>query len=218
MNLQWLAETPLFQGTSAGEIQAMLSCLGARQQHFAKGEAIYRADGTVQALGLVLSGSVHIEYHDFWGNRTILGQAGPGEIFAETYACLPEEPLMVDVSAVQDSQVLFLQVGKILRTCPRSCGHHVRLIQNLLAVSARKNLALSRRMLYTAPKTIRGRLLSYLSAQAMQKGPCFSIPFNRQQLADYLGVDRSALSHELGKMQAEGLLRFRKNVFELKES
>ena len=215
MDLTWLSQTPLFQGASGQETREMLACLDARTLTFQKGTQLLHAGDRTRELGLVLAGGVHMEYHDFWGNRSILGQAGPGEIFGETYACLPEEPLLVNVTAVEDTQALFLQVERILKTCPQNCCHHTRLIQNLLAISAGKTLALSQRMLHTAPKTIRGRLLSYLSAQARQKGPCFSIPFDRQQLAAYLGVDRSALSHELSKMQAQGLLSCRKNVFHL---
>ena len=123
---------------------------------------------------------------------------------------------MVDVSAVQDSQVLFLQVGKILRTCPRSCGHHARLIQNLLAVSARKNLALNRKLGYLTLPTTREKALAYLSDESRRQGSgTFSIPFDRQELADYLSVDRSALSAVLGALRREGLISFQKNQFTL---
>ena len=195
----------------------MLACLGAVQRAYQKGAVIYCAGDTVQSMGLILSGSVHIESGDVWGNRSILDQAGPGQVFAETYACLPDEPLMVSVTAAADTQVLFLQTSRVLQTCTSACAHHARLIRNLLAISAQKNLILSRRIFHTSPKTIRGRLLSYLSFQSLRQGSrSFTIPFNRQQLADYLSVDRSALSNELGNMQREGLIAFHKNSFELK--
>ena len=135
-----------------------------------------------------------------------------------SHRCVPGEKLLVDVFAAEVTEVLFLNVGKMLSQCPNSCGHHTQLIRNLLAISAQKNLQLSRRIFNTSSKSIRGRLLSYLSDQAVKnESERFDIPFNRQQLADYLGVDRSALSAELGKMQREGLLEFRKNHFHLYE-
>ena len=125
--------------------------------------------------------------------------------------------MMVNVLAAEGSEILFLNAGKILSSCSHACGHHARLIRNLLAVSARKNLALSRRIFYTSSKTIRGRLLSYLSDQAVKENSCnFSIPFDRQQLADYLGVERSALSNELSKMRGDGLLTVQKKCVSLK--
>lgn len=216
MNYRFLAQTPLFQGTSPQEIEAMLACLGSDVHRYEKGQIIYRAGDVVHALGVVLSGSVLIETDDVWGNTTVLDCAGPGHIFAETYACLPDEPLMVYVKAAEACQILFLNVGRILQICPTSCGHHTTLVRNLLSLSAQKNLNLSRKIFHTAPKTIRGRLLSYLSDQSVRSGSrSFTIPFNRQQLADYLNVDRSALSNELSKMQREGLIRADRNQFVL---
>lgn len=216
MDLEFLSQTALFRGAAPQEVAGMLECLRAERRVYEKDSVIYRAGDTVTALGLVLSGGVNIESGDIWGNRSILGLVGPGQVFAETYACLPGEPLMVDAVADRHTEVLFLNTARLLRTCPSACAHHTALIRNLLAVTSQKNLALSRRIFHTSPKTIRGRLLSYLSTQALRKNShCFTIPFDRQQLADYLGVDRSALSAELGKMRAEGLLRFYKNEFEL---
>lgn len=211
-----LTQTPLFAGTQPQEAQAMLRCLGAYTRSYPRGDTIFHVGQTVDALGVVLSGSVTIESTDIWGARSILGRAAAGEIFAETYAAIPSEPLLVDVTAAEDAQVLFLQVAKLLHTCPASCAHHSRLIENLLQISARKNLSLSRRILHTTPKSIRGRVLSYLSEQAALGGsPSFTIPFDRQQLADYLGVDRSALSATLSKLRQEGILTCRKNSFTL---
>ena len=210
-----LANTPLFQGATPQEVEKMLDCLGARRQWFEKGARICCAGDLVTELGMVLSGGALIQSDDFWGNTTVLDRVGPGQIFAETYACAGER-LMVDVVAAEETQVLFLNVERVLSTCPSSCNHHSRLIANLLALSAQKNLALSRKIFYTSSKSIRGRLLAYLSDQARDRGSSsFTIPFDRQQLADYLNVERSALSNELGKMGREGLIRTRKNQFQL---
>lgn len=211
-----LANTALFRGASPQEAEAMLNCLGAAERGYTKGEQIYHSGDYVSDLGMVLSGSVLIQTDDLWGNTTVLDRIGPGQIFAETYACVPGEPLMVDVVAAEGTQVLFLNVERVLRVCSHTCAHHSKLIRNLLLLSAQKNLNLSRKIFYTSSKTIRGRLLSYLSYQARRNGtPSFTIPFNRQQLADYLNVERSALSNELSKMQRDRLLVVEKNHFTL---
>lgn len=211
------ANTALFQGTAEEEAAAMLRCLGSRIQVYDKGETIYHTGAMVESMGLVLSGAVIIESSDLWGNNSILGYVEPGEIFAETYACIPKEPLMVDVVASEKSEILFLNAARLFTTCSTACDYHNRLIQNLVRVFAEKNLNLSRRILHTSSKSIRGRLLSYLSEQAKKHGSHrFSIPYNRQQLADYLSVDRSALSNELSKMQRDGLLSYKRNSFVLK--
>ena len=213
MDYRFLSGLLLFQGLSPDALPDLLTELGAGTRFYPRGEAVLRTGDRTGWLGLVLSGGVNIENHDAWGNRTILDHVAPGQVFAETYACVPGEPLMVDVAAVQDTEVLFLDMGLLLSG---GTPHHGTLLRNLLTITARKNLALSRRIFYTSSKTIRGRLLSYLSDQAvLQNSPSFSIPFDRQQLADYLGVDRSALSNELGKMRREGLLSARKNHFRL---
>ena len=217
MDYQFLSRTALFQGSEPDKVKEMMKCFYAREKHYRKGEIVLYMGDLVKDLGLVLSGSVTIERDDLLGNRSIFGHAGPGQIFAETYACVPGEPLMVNVVADEDTSILFLDIGRVLTTCRPTCTHHSMLIQNLLLASARKNLGLSERIMHTSPKSIRGRLLSYFSAQAARQGSVnFSIPFNRQQLADYLEVDRSALSAELGKMKKEGLLDFWKNQFVLK--
>lgn len=214
MDYNFLAGTLLFHQIRPDEIPAMLDCLGADTKQYEKKEVIFHAGDVISAMGMVLFGSVSIENDDLWGNKSILDQIGPGSVFAETYACIPNEPLMVSAIAAEPSRILFLDVSRLMNTCTNVCGCHSRLIQNLLLVSAQKNLNLSRRMFHMSSKTIRGRLLSYLSFQAARQGShAFSIPFNRQQLADYLGVDRSALSNELGKMQRDGILRTEKNRF-----
>lgn len=218
MDFVQISKTVLFQGTRPEDAEAMLKCLEAREKQFQKDETIYYVGDGVSELGLVLSGSVLIENDDLWGNRSILDRIGPGQIFAETYACVPGEKLLVTVTAAEKTEVLFLNVGKILRVCTNACSFHARLIRNLLTLSARKNLNLSRRIFHTSAKSIRGRLLSYLSWQAVKQGSReFDIPFNRQQLADYLGVDRSAMSAELGKMKREGLIQVDRSHFRMEE-
>ena len=218
MNHFFLSNTGLFHGIREQEIGAMLGCLGSRERRYDKGDIIFRAGEAVTEIGLVLGGSINIVVNFWWGNSNIFGHIGKGDIFAENYAAIPGKELLCDVVAAEDAEVLFLALGKLLTTCENGCPFHRRLIRNLLRVSAQKSLNLSTRMMHIAPKSIRERLLSYLSEQAMEHGAAhFSIPFSRQQLADYLGVDRSALSNELSKMQKDGLIEYKKNEFTLNE-
>ena len=216
MDFAFLAKTPFFRTLRTEEIKSALPCLGAVTSHFEKGSYIHRAGDKVHTVSLILKGCVNIAYDDIWGNRTILGQAHSGEIFAEAYACMDDEPLLISVEVAEDTEVLMMDMHKILTICPSNCSHHHKLVENLLTILARKNLGLSRRMVYTASKSIRGRVLSYLSFLADKQGKKqVSIPFDRQEMADFLGVDRSALSAELSRMQKDGLIAYKKNHFTL---
>lgn len=211
----FLLKTPLFHGICEDELKPLLKSMHYSVRKYEKGEIILHTGDIGRPLGIVLSGKVHIEKCDFWGNKTILDSLGKGQVFAETYACNPDIPLMVSVMARDDCEIMFLEVVSLLadKTYSRS---EQQLLTNLFRVSARKNLILSQRIFHTSPKTIRGRLISYLSAQAtLSDSQYFDIDFDRQQLADYLNVDRSALSAELGKMKREGLIDFQKNSFKL---
>ena len=200
-----ISTLPLFRGIPAGELPALLTQASAQKCAFQKGELLLRRGDVTDRLGLVLEGTVHIIREDFWGNRSIVGLAGPGEIFAESYA-LAGEPLEVSVLADGDGEALFLDAGRLTE----------RLSANLLALLAEKNLTLTGKMRHMAKPTTREKLLSYLSAQAARAGgPEFDIPLDRQQLADYLAVDRSAMSAVLGRLREEGVLEFRKNHFRL---
>ena len=205
-----LLHTALFQGISRQELPALLTQLNARRRQYDKGAVIlHRGDQTAR-LGLVLSGTVHMVKEDFWGARTIVGLARPGEVFAESYACLQGAVLEVSVLAAADTEILFLDAAPALD----GGAGGAQFSRNLLAMLAGRNLTLTRKIGHMARRSIRDKLLSYLSAQAIQAGgPEFDIPLDRQQLADYLAVDRSALSTALGKLRGEGVLTFRKNHF-----
>jgi hypothetical protein len=217
MDGELIVNSKLFRGIAPEEAASMLHCLQAVERRYPKGALICRQGEPVPAAGLLLSGEVHIVQSDLWGNQSMFSRIGPGELFSEAYAALPGAVSLVNAVAAQESRVLLLSVARILHTCPSACAFHARLIRNLLACAAEKNLHLAEKITHTAPKTIRGRVLSYLSAEAIRQGKhSFRIPFSRQQLADYLGVERSALSAELGKMQRDGLIEFRKDAFTLK--
>lgn len=214
---EFLATTQLFRGSSPQEIEAMLGCLAARERRYKAGTRIHRMGDVIATAGVVLEGSVRIESVDRWGNVSVLGVKKVGEMFGEAYAAVPNEPLMVDVIAAEDTAVLFLNLAKMLTTCTHACPHHARVSASVAAIIARQSLSLSRRILHVAPKTTRGKVLAYLSDVAERTGENeFDIPFDRQQLADYLGVDRSALSAELSRMQKAGLIETRRSHFVLK--
>lgn len=214
--MDFISKTPLFQGCTEEDILNMAKHLDFRTDRYKKGDTILRAGSIVTDIGLVLSGSVRIEYTDLWGNKSILGITHAGGVFAESYACIPDEPMMVDAVANEDCSILSISVPRLFAPCP-VCGSQNRLIQNLVMITAEKNLQLSRRSMHTSPKTIRERLFSYFSQQVSAQGSNkIAIPFDRQQLADYLNLDRSALSKELGKMRNDGLIEFNKNFFVIK--
>ena len=215
--LSVLRTSGIFSGISEEETEKMLHCLEVRPETFQKDEYILRAGDRVEAFGVVITGKVLIIQEDFWGNRNILAAVGAGHCFAETFACSPGAVLNVSVIAETNVQVLFLNVKRILTTCPSTCSHHNRMIRNLLSELAEKNLRLNEKITHLGQRSRRAKILSYLSAEAQRHGSAeFDIAFSRQQLADYLSVDRSGLSMELSRMQEEGLLEYRKNHFVLK--
>ena len=215
--LSVLRTSGIFSGISEEETEKMLHCLEVRPETFQKDEYILLAGDRVEAFGLVITGKVLIIQEDFWGYRNILAAVGAGHCFAETFACSPGAVLNVSVMAQTNVQVLFLNVKRILTTCPSTCSHHSRMIRNLLSELAQKNLRLNENITQLGQRSRRAKILSYLSAEAQRHGSAeFDIAFSRQQLADYLSVDRSGLSLELSRMQEEGLLEYRKNHFVLK--
>ena len=205
-----MTSSPLFRDIAPADLASLLDCLDARERAYEKGAWLLRRGERTDRLGLVLSGTVHILREDFWGSRSIVGLAGPGEIFAESYA-LAGEPLEVSVLAASDARVLVLRV----ETALTGCG---QLTRNLTALLAEKNLTLTRKMRHMARRTTREKLLSYLSAQALRSGgPEFDIPMDRQQLAEYLAVDRSAVAAALGELRDEGVREFRNIHFRVLE-
>lgn len=217
--LHLLKNTKLFEGISEIEIESMLRCLSADKQCFQKGDYIFHRGDRITHVAMLLDGCIHIEKEDYWGNLSILSEISAGEIFGEVYACLGNDTILNNAVAMRQSTVLFLDIQRILTMCPSTCRFHGQLIQNLLSVIASKNKSLTQKLEHMSQRTTREKLLSYLSEQSLRAGcPSFDISFNRQQLADYLAVDRSAMSNELCKMRDEGILSFHKNHFELYQS
>lgn len=219
MDTRQLQQSMLFRGMIELEITKALQVLEAHEKSFQKGETLLIAGTITERMGLVLEGSVTIESNDAWGNRTIISHVGQGQVFAETYALLENEPMLVDVTASEDCRVLCLRSGRIQSLKNSLEPWTLKYITNLLTISMHKNLILSGRSFHTAPKTIRGRVMAYLNSVSLQKHSReFDIPFDRQQLADYLNLERSALSKELGKMQKDKLIFCKKNHFLIRQT
>ena len=211
-----LKRTKLFSGVGEEDIASLLSCLGARKKEYKKGEYILREGEHISDIFILVEGKIHIQKDDYWGNRSILSVISVGEMFGEGYAAPESGALLNDVVAVEDSSVIFFDVKRILRTCSSACRFHNMIVQNMFFAISDKNRKLVQKLGHMSGRTTRAKLISYLSEEAKRQGSStFSVPFNRQQLADYLCVDRSAMSNELCKMRDEGMIKFEKSRFEL---
>ncbi len=215
-SLPVLAQSLLFEGVSLSDLPRLIKCLGPKEVTYPKDYTIIEEGDLLDELALILEGSVSIVRHDFWGNRTLVAKLGAGDIFAETVACTAEKSV-ASVITEEKTVVLFLGVQKIITTCSTSCLFHHAIIENMIKLLAHKNLALMQKMNHITKRNTREKLLSFLSEQALDRGTQeFTIPFDRQQLADFLCVDRSAMSSELSKMKSDGLIEYDKSTFRLK--
>ncbi len=215
-DLQLLSRIPLFRGIRTENLPEMLRCLNARTAAYGKQDIVLLAGQPAESVGIVLSGQVQVVREDFAGNRNILAEIPPGSLFAESYSCVRAGSLPVTVISTAESGVLWIDYRRIVTTCSRACRFHTKLIENTLEILASKNILLSRKIEHISKRTTREKLTAYLYDQAALHGASeFDIPFNRQELADYLCVDRSAMSNELCKMQREGRLRFHRSHFVL---
>ncbi|RKI29535.1 Crp/Fnr family transcriptional regulator [bacterium 1xD8-6] len=211
-----LKKTKLFAGIANDEIASMLLCLDAQVHHYKKGEYVLREGEHLSNIMILVGGRLHIQKDDYWGNRSILEQISMGEMFGEAYIAPESEPLLNDVVAAEDSVVMFFNAKQIITTCSSACRFHTMVVQNLFFSISEKNRKVVRKLSHMSKRSIREKLISYLSEEATrQNSSSFAIPFNRQQLADFLFVDRSAMSNELSKMRKEGLLEFERNCFKL---
>lgn len=216
-NIEVIRKSKLFKNINEYDTELMLNCLAASEKKYKKGQIILKTGDYINSIYMVLSGEVHILRDDYWGNQSILTEIGEGEIFGETYACMSNIPLQVNAEVAKDCTVMELNVKKVMTTCSAACKFHSSLIQNLTSVLAEKNLLLTNKLECMSERTIRDKVMSYLYMQSQKNGSSeFDIPFNRQQMADFLAVDRSAMSKELGKLRDEGILEFKRNHFYLK--
>ena len=201
---------------SQNEISAMLNCLQGKLFSFKKGEYVFKQGEHLDKITVLAEGKLLIQRDDFWGNRSIVNVIRTGEMFGEAYIAPDSGAILNDVIAEEDSTMIFFDIQKILTVCPSACRFHSMIIQNLFFAISEKNRKLVQKIGHMSNRTTRTKLLSYLSEEAKRQNRShFSIPFNRQQLADFLCVDRSAMSNELCKMRDEELIQFDKNEFTL---
>lgn len=211
-----LKRTQLFSGVGEEEIRAMLNCLQAKLCTYKKGEFVLRQGEHLDKIFVLMTGKLHIQRDDYWGNRSIINMVSVGEMFGEAYVAPESGVLMNDVLAVEDSVVIFFDVKRIMTVCSSACRFHSMVVQNLFFAISEKNRRLVQKLTFMTKRTTREKLIAYLSEEAKRQNSSeFSIPFNRQQLADYLSVDRSAMSNELCKMRDEDLIEFEKSRFKL---
>jgi len=210
-----LQTVSLFKGIEASELEVLLSCIGAKAVSVKRGGIILPAGEKPKFVGIVITGLVHIVQEDYDGNRTLISAATPGDLFAEAICCAGIAESPVTVLANADTKILSIYFSNILQTCPHSCSFHTQLIGNMLGIIANKALMLQDRMEIVGIKSVRGKVLRYLETLSAKQGRRVTIPFNREELAEFLFVERSALSHELSRMRDDGLIEYRKNVFTL---
>lgn len=214
--IEILKRTQLFSGVVDHEILAMLNCLQSKILAYKKGDYVFREGEHIDSITILISGKLLVQHDDFWGNRNIVNVIRAGEMFGEAYAAPESGALLNDVIAEEDSVVVFFDAKRILTTCSAACRFHSMVVQNLFFAISEKNRKLIQKIGHMSKRSTRAKLLSYLSDEAKRNNNShFTIPFSRQQLADFLCVDRSAMSNELCKMRDEGLLQFDKNEFTL---
>lgn len=211
-----LSITPLFSGMAWEEIETMLHCLGGVKRSYPAQSAVRREGEQANQIGVVLSGRVQIVYEDLLGRRSILNVIEAGKVFGEALACAGVSRMPFHIWAKEPCEILFLDYKRVIHTCSNACVFHSRLIANMVSVLAEKNLMLNQKIRCLSRRSTREKLLMYLTEQAKQaNSPVFQIPFDRQALADYLCVDRSAMSSELSKLKQEGILEFHRSTFRL---
>ncbi len=213
-----VADCILFDGVSSENLADIFRCLQAKIRRYEKNQVVFQLGQPIRETGIVIQGNVNIEKTDCWGNRSILAKVEAGDMFGEALACASVSCSPIAVVAAESTEILFLDYRRIVTVCSSACAFHSRLIENMMRILAKKNLMLTNKIEHLTQRTTREKLLSYLSAVSLQKGQrSFAISLSRQELADYLAVDRSAMSHELSKLRAEGVINFKKNQFTLCE-
>lgn len=209
-------QSPLFAGIDAADFEGMLGCIGYHVKTYQKGEIIALEEEKINHVGVVMEGSVDMLKEDIWGNRTMLVRTYPQDIFGETFACGEDSLSVVTFAAAENCRVLFLSFCRVMHTCTHACQFHQTLIENMVRLIARKNRELMRKVEVVSKKTLREKILAYLSIQSQSQGSRrFELPLGRVEWAEYLNADRSALTRELAKMKDEGIIDYHKNSFEI---
>lgn len=206
----------MFTGISEDDLRCFLSCSDARVRMYEKKEIIFEMGDQVNWIGILLSGQVDGVQEDYWGNQMLLGRFLAGDVIADAFVLAGEEAIPYTALSVRNSEMLMISHENLVSPCECVCPFHSQIILNMLSVSAKKSMLLLKKIRHITMRSMREKVLSFLSEEAMRAGSNkFTILYDRERLANYLGVDRSALSAELSRMQREGLLSYNKNAFEL---
>ena len=213
-----IKNSPIFFGLSEEELKQMLECFNGRIKTYEDGDMIIRQGDVIKNIYLVLSGVVNIEKDSYWGRRIIVSQLGANDNIALAFVASKNVESTVDAVSVGKTKLLVLSYEKCTTMCQNVCTKHRMLINNLFEILSKENIDLLQKIENISQKTIREKLLTYFSNEAKKnRSNIFEIQFKRQDLADYLNIDRSAMSFELSKMQKDGLIKFEKNKFMLKQ-
>ena len=215
-NIPEIADSPLFEGIRPDELRSVLGCIGYHIGSYHRGEIVALEEVHIQRIGILLSGAVDMVKEDLWGNKTMLVRMRRSELFGETFACGDDTLSTVTFLVSEDAEILFIPFRRVMQTCTMACVFHHRLIENMVRVIANKNRDLMRKVEVISKRSLREKILAYLSLQAQTHG-CryFEVPLGRVELAEFLCADRSALTRELVKMKEEGIIDYDKNCFRI---
>ncbi len=215
-NNDLLVKLPLFEGMPADDIPVILKRLGSYSKKYKRNDFIKTAGDPIDFIGIVLEGSIQVLQDDYYGNRNIRAHFGQGALFAEAFACAGVKFLPVDILASDDAEILFINSNSIFASCGGRCEYHHTLITNLLKIVAQKNMLMNQKLKYSSHKTTKEKLMAFLHDQSrINKSKEFTIPFDRQALADYFGVERSAMSTEINKLVKQGIIETKRSYFRL---
>ena len=216
MNFEFLSETDLFRGIEPNDIKDMINSFNPKTKTYAKNEVIFAVSANESKIGIVMNGSVNMVVNHPWGTQSIFGRTERGGIIGGANAVFDKKPLICDTVAAENCEVMFFDMYTLLTIRKDSHKCHNKVIYNIMDIAAGKCLKFVTRMIHTSPKSLRERIMSYLAEQAMINGSNkFKVPFGRQQMADYLNVNRAAMCGELSKMQQERMIKFHKFDFEI---
>lgn len=208
--------TPLFRGINRELFEPLLSSISAKTEYYKKGEDIVQIGGEVPYIGVLLSGEAVAQRALPNGQLAVLEEIYDGELFGEIFACVGTVESPIRLMAAQNSAVLLFEYQNLMTLQPEFACVQMTMISNLMRLMARKNLLAQRKLEVLTKRTIRDKMLTFLQIQSdIAESDSFAIPFNRESLSEYLCVDRSALSRELCKLQDEGIITFKKNIFTL---
>lgn len=206
----------LFRGIDDDDLMKLLGCLGAKVETFDKKYTILAEGKPAKYIGIMLSGSAQIVRVDYFGNRSIVSMIEAAQVFGEAFACAEVKSVSIDVIANEPCEVMLIDCNKVLHTCSSHCSFHQQMIFNLMKDLASKNIMFHQKIEITSKRTTREKLMAYLMLQAKKANSnSFDIPFDRQELADYLEIDRSGLSNEISKLRNEGVIKSNRKHFEL---